>query len=75
MSEKDDIFPGLPTGGSDFDTREAEERADVASLERELAEQERIAANTGGVFDKNRVPQPAEGRDGRFVINRDHWGE
>ena len=75
MSEKDDIFPGLPTGGSEFDNKAEAERDDVASLQRELAEQQRIAANTGGVFDKNRVPAPGEGVGGRVRINRDHWAE
>jgi hypothetical protein len=71
----DDVWPGLPTGPNEFETREQAESADVASLQRELAEQERIAANTGGVFDKNRVPAPGEGVGGRVRINRDHWGE
>ena len=75
MSEKDDVFLNHPTGGSDFDTREQAERQDVDSLQTELNEQERIAGNTGGVFDKNRVEQPGVGVGGRVRINRDHWGE
>ena len=47
----DDVWPGLPTGPNEHETREQAEQADRASLQRELAEQERIAANTGGVFD------------------------
>ena len=52
----DDIFPGLPTGPNDHETRSGVEQQDVASLQTELNEQDRISGETGGVFDKNRVP-------------------
>lgn len=73
----DDVFPGLETGSNDHETRDQAEAADVSSLQTELNEQERIAANTGGVFDHNRVPSPGsgDGAGGRVRINRDHWGE
>ena len=51
------------------------EQQDEATLQNELSEQERIARETGGVFDKNRVPSPGIGVGGRVRINRDHWGE
>lgn len=74
MSELDDIFPGLPTGGSEFDKKAEAERDDKASLQTELDEQERIAGNTGGVFDKNRVAPVGVGDGGRVRIDPDHWG-
>lgn len=77
MSEKDDIFLNHPTGGEDFSNREAEERADVDSLQRELDEQERIGNAQRSPFDKNRVQSPGsgDGAGGRVRINPDHWGE
>lgn len=65
----------LPVLQPDLEDKEATEREDEASLQNELAEQERIARETGGVFDKNRVPAPGEGVGGRVVIDRDHWAE
>ena len=65
----------LPTLQPDLENKEATERQDEASLQNELAEQNRLSDEMANPFDKNRVPAPAEGKDGRFVINPDHWGE
>ncbi len=51
------------------------EQQDAETLQQELEEQSRIAGETGGVFDKNRVPSPGIGQGGRIVRNRDHWGQ
>lgn len=77
MSEKDQIFPGQPTGGEDYTTREAAESADVSSLQNELSEQERLGNTMLDPFAANRVPTPGsgDGTGGRVKINRDHWGE
>ena len=77
MSEKDQVFPGHPTGGEEYTTREAAESADVASLQNELNEQERIGNTMLDPFEHNRVPTPGsgDGAGGRVKINRDHWGE
>ena len=77
MSEKDDIFPGHPSGGSDHSTRDQAESADVASLQNELNEQQRLDDEMMDPFAANRVPTPGSGDDqgGRVRINRDHWGE
>ena len=71
----DDIWPGLPTGPNDQETREQAERADVDSLQTELNEQQRIGNAQRSPFDHNRVPIPGEGSGGRVRVNRDHWGE
>ena len=73
MSDK--VWPGLPTGPNEFETRDQAEGQDKASLENELREQNRLGNAQIDPFDKNRVPTPGEGRGGRVVINRDHWGE
>lgn len=75
MSDK--VWPGLPTGPNEHETREQAESADVASLENELNEQERIGNVMLGPFDHNRVPTPGsgDGAGGRVKINPDHWGE
>ena len=77
MSEKDDVFLNHPTGGEDDTTREAAESADVASLQNELNEQERIGDSMIDPFAANRVPTPGsgDGAGGRVHINPDHWGE
>ena len=77
MSEKDEVFLNHPTGGEDYTTREQAEGADVASLEREQFEQQRIGNAQKSPFDHNRVQPPGTGDDagGRVRINRDHWGE
>ena len=65
----------LPTLQPDLENKEATERQDEASLQNELAEQDRLSDEMANPFDKNRVPAPGEGVGGRVVIDRDHWGE
>ena len=69
MPDKEFELPMQP------DLSDRTEQQDEASLQTELNEQSRIARETGGVFDKNRVPSPGIGQGGRVVRNRDHWGE
>ena len=73
----DNIWPGLGTGPDEFAQRDDAEQQDAATLRRELQEQGRIAPETGGAFDHNRVPTPGtgDGAGGRVRLNRDHWGE
>ena len=71
MSEKDDVFLNHPTGGEDFSTWEQAERDDVASLETELSEQQRIGDSMIDPFAANRVPTPGEGLGGR--VRRNEW--
>jgi len=52
----DNVWPGLPTGPNEHETREQAETQDVSSLQRELDEQQRIADGMHSPFDKNRVP-------------------
>ena len=73
--KSDDIFPGLPTGPNDHETRQDVESQDTASLQTELREQGRIGREQNAPFDRNRVEYPGEGVDGHVRINRDHWGE
>ena len=77
MSEKDEVFLNHPTGGEAYSTREQAEREDVASLQTELNEQERIGNAQRSPFAHNRVPTPGsgDGAGGRVKINPDHWGE
>lgn len=75
MSEKDDVFLNYPTGAEDYSTRAQAEGADVASLQNELHEQERIGNAQQSPFDHNRVQPPGDGAGGRVRINPDHWGE
>jgi hypothetical protein len=57
MSKKfDDVFPGHPTGPNEFEQRQEVEQQDVASLQTELNEQERIGNAQSSPFDHNRVP-------------------
>ena len=51
----DDIFPGLPTGPNDNETRDQAESTDVSSLQTELNEQQRIGGEQTAPFDHNRV--------------------
>ena len=75
MSDK--VWPGLPTGPNEHETREQAEQADRDSLQTELNEQMRIGGEQTGPFDHNRVQPPGSGDDagGRVRINPDHWGE
>ncbi len=52
----DDVWPGLPTGPNEHETRSGVERQDVASLQRELQEQRRIGNEQVNPFGHNRVP-------------------
>lgn len=69
----DDVFPGMPTGPSEHETRSGVERQDVDSLQTELNEQGRISAGMHNPFDKNRVTPPGsgDGAGGRVRVNRD----
>jgi|GEM_PF-5078168 len=73
----DDVWPNVPTGPDEFATRDDAEQQDAATLLRELQEQQRIATETGGAFDHNRVEYPGtgDGAGGRVKINFAHWGE
>ena len=77
MSEKNEVFLNHPTGGEDYSTREQAEREDVASLQTEITEQQRIGNAQQSPFDHNRVPRPGsgDGAGGPVRINRDHWSE
>ena len=70
----DEIFK-LPIAQPDLEDKAALERRDEAGPKFNEREQERIARETGGVFDKNRVPSPGIGQGGRVVRNHDHWAE
>ncbi len=52
----DHVWPGLPTGPNEHETRSGIERQDVASLQTELREQDRIGNAQRSPFDHNRVP-------------------
>ena len=54
MSDK--VWPGMPTGPNEHETREQAESADKASLQNELNEQERLGNEMMDPFDANRVP-------------------
>ena len=75
MSDK--VWPGLPTGPDEHEQRQDLEQQDVASLQREQAEQQRIADGMIEPFGHNRVTPPGsgDGAGGRVRINPDHWGE
>ena len=73
MSDK--VWPGLPTGPNEHETRDQAESADVASTQNELFEQQRIGNAQQSPFDHNRVPTPGSGAGGRVRINSDHWAE
>ena len=69
MSEKDDLFLNHPTGGEDYTTRDQAESEDVASLQREQFEQQRIGDSMIDPFAANRVPTPGSGDGGRVRRN------
>jgi hypothetical protein len=52
----DKVWPNMPTGPNEFEQRQDVEQQDVASLQNELNEQQRIADGMHNPFDKNRVP-------------------
>lgn len=52
----DRVWPGLPTGPNEHETRSGVERQDVASLQNELQEQRRIGNEQEHPFSQNRVP-------------------
>jgi len=54
MSDK--VWPGLPTGPNEHETRSGIERQDVAALQTELEEQRRIGNEQMSPFSHNRVP-------------------
>ena len=54
MSDK--VWPGLPTGPNEHETRGQAEHADRNSLHNELNEQQRIGNARYSPFDQNRVP-------------------
>lgn len=51
-----EVWPGLPTGPKEYETRPEIERQDAASLQTELEEQRRIGRELSNPFDHNRVP-------------------
>ena len=75
MSDK--VWPGLPTGPNEQETRNQAESKDRTSVQNELNEQDRLGREMMTPFDHNRVPYPGSGDDagGRIRANPDHWGE
>lgn len=73
MSEKDNVFLNHPTGGEDYSTREQAESQDVASLQTELDNSQRIADGMFDPFAANRVPTPGSGDGAGGRVNRTDW--
>ena len=69
----DDVFPGLPTGPNEHETREQAETQDVNSLQTELNEQDRLGNEMFDPFAANRVPTPGSGDGAGGRVRRNRW--